>query len=1402
MHTAILSMALLCGQLALLSGSDPTEGSQVIGAERASLSPNRITVDSPSVLRTTSSRDKVAEDTYRGALGRVQFFSRMMLCGIIFLTVVFMFQPPQGGGGAQTNMRMPPRWEPSMEATLPFRTWMQDLMLWTIVTDLTAPQQTAAIISQLGGPARKLARTLTPDEVYNGGVVNGQRLDPVSFLLHGLSARFAPLDEENRLRAAQDLLSFARRQGESIDSLISRFDITRSLARQEGGGALSIETASLILLRSCGVSSEQFQTLTQPFGLRLPSTEPEYSQLCHHLRRMAHIVERHPNNIASGLRQQAHFSQAFMTEADTGSSYSADPWDNSGAASAFDAPPGFGPSAATDWAFAANTFNADGSGTDSETSSDHDEPLPVEDLQGMTNGQADEYLFGQYQQAKKRWRRYTGKPVRSLRRVLKRKGKGKGKRNSYLNLDSLLQQSSYFRGKGKGGKSSGKGFGRKQNPCGRDGEPLRCSICGSAYHLRARCDRRDQAGSSGATGSQPQRQAPAFTVEPAAPAGGLHFAAFESESSSWVPVSPRSITSSRHESLHTETSRRAQHPSSSAGYPAGNAATASAEHHSMTPDPWMTQADPWMQWLHDDAPLANEPRAEVPTARLPRTHTDSGWFVPGLGDVGVQQSFSESLGFAPSTPPPPLPSNMQARDGVNAPDWFQSVQRAMSQIQTANAASRGEARSSIHGTGSAESSAGALPSIFAAHSGLIANPASQWNEVGSIFAPPSGPTIFSQVQSLRRAPTAADRRPAQEDARPFQGHGSSCVVCLDEFTAGDDVCRMSCGHTYHCICIGELAAQVGAEFDDNGNVSVVCPSCRAQVHVARSWRYPDLTRAASSEHSQTQPQEATEPEEPPSTPEARSRDPEEFMSPEEQAFPWWPVPSHELEPEASQSTTAYHSNVRLPDGRIGLLVDPGSYGNLVGADWLREASARMQGTPSFKQRPSPLQVGGVGKGAQLCQSDCVMPIVLTRQDGSVTSGTFTSPVVSQSGCPALLGLKTLADNRAILDLGKNQLHFLGPGEPAMVLPPGSETFQLESAMSGHLLLPCTASVAATEGEHHLFADNDVEHHWANPCPDQIIAEEQECAEALHSRNYEVAVEALRKIVNRWSQRSGAPPEGRFSDQGGFSVCFGAYTHGGQQGLTQVTKGRPNMTRLLAMMVTDKVPNQKFSSMMLIVNASAPVHTDKYNSGHNILLPVTVPANGGGLWLELRTGDTVTGQVQIRDGSSGPVAGQAIPLSAGQPAVFDPKTKHATELWSRGARVVIAAFTTGGAAKLPESEVLELVDLGLPVDDEGLLSSSATVESTGVSAVQSLQHAMHGQAAQGLHSSARESDIEQCQPARASTSSTTSSSVARSSRRRLAPKTMGFIRRVLLISIFHSTAAAFLDCQWEVPTQTA
>ncbi|MFM7979745.1 MAG: hypothetical protein ACKPKO_10555, partial [Candidatus Fonsibacter sp.] len=65
-------------------------------------------------------------------------------------------------------------------------------------TDLQFDQQAAAIVMRLGGSARELVRSITPDEFMNCGVVNGVPVDPVTYVVHGLHQRFALLDDEHR----------------------------------------------------------------------------------------------------------------------------------------------------------------------------------------------------------------------------------------------------------------------------------------------------------------------------------------------------------------------------------------------------------------------------------------------------------------------------------------------------------------------------------------------------------------------------------------------------------------------------------------------------------------------------------------------------------------------------------------------------------------------------------------------------------------------------------------------------------------------------------------------------------------------------------------------------------------------------------------------------------------------------------------------------------------------------------------------------------------------------------------------------------------------------------------------------------------------------------------------------
>ena len=126
-------------------------------------------------------------------------------------------------------------------------------------------------------------------------------------------------------------------------------------------------------------------------------------------------------------------------------------------------------------------------------------------------------------------------------------------------------------------------------------------------------------------------------------------------------------------------------------------------------------------------------------------------------------------------------------------------------------------------------------------------------------------------------------------------------------------------------------------------------------------------------------------------------------------------------------------------------------------------AAQNSRKPKSVQRQRPLKVSGVGNGSQQCKFDCCLPVALKRTDGSTVEGTFTAPTVGDSSeLPSLLGLQTLIDNKAILDFGTRQLHFIKNGAATIDLPSGSSTFQLEHAPSGHLVLPCSNFQEAEE----------------------------------------------------------------------------------------------------------------------------------------------------------------------------------------------------------------------------------------------------------------------------------------------------------------------------------------------------
>ena len=111
--------------------------------------------------------------------------------------------------------------------------------------------------------------------LIQGGIINGNPVPPMTYLMHSLAERWGQLDEEERTQAIQQLLNFSRRQGERIDDLLTRVDVVRHRAQPTGQLAIGFEGLASLLLRAAGISTEQLTTLLEHYNMTYPSTNQQ-----------------------------------------------------------------------------------------------------------------------------------------------------------------------------------------------------------------------------------------------------------------------------------------------------------------------------------------------------------------------------------------------------------------------------------------------------------------------------------------------------------------------------------------------------------------------------------------------------------------------------------------------------------------------------------------------------------------------------------------------------------------------------------------------------------------------------------------------------------------------------------------------------------------------------------------------------------------------------------------------------------------------------------------------------------------------------------------------------------------------------------------------------------------------
>ena len=131
----------------------------------------------------------------------------------------------------------------------------------------------------------------------------------------------------------------------------------------------------------------------------------------------------------------------------------------------------------------------------------------------------------------------------------------------------------------------------------------------------------------------------------------------------------------------------------------------------------------------------------------------------------------------------------------------------------------------------------------------------------------------------------------------------------------------------------------------------------------------------------------------------------------------------------------------LPNGEKIIIPDTGAFGSVTGAILARELAieAKKHGANvSTEKLDSPFVIGGVGNGTQTCHYRLNIDLAVPETNGSATTMNWKPPIVEGTGegLPGLLGLNSLEENRAILDVGNKKMMYPGPGEVTYNIPQG------------------------------------------------------------------------------------------------------------------------------------------------------------------------------------------------------------------------------------------------------------------------------------------------------------------------------------------------------------------------------
>ena len=150
------------------------------------------------------------------------------------------------------------------------------------------------------------------------------------------------------------------------------------------------------------------------------------------------------------------------------------------------------------------------------------------------------------------------------------------------------------------------------------------------------------------------------------------------------------------------------------------------------------------------------------------------------------------------------------------------------------------------------------------------------------------------------------------------------------------------------------------------------------------------------------------------------------------------------------------------------------------------------------------------------------------------------------------------------------------------------------------------------------------------------------------------------ILNSWSLDTATQLIQSLAREGFFEKRkFGVFRHGGTVGWLMGLREFPVITKLLVRYIVEIAPEAVFTSVLVTCDAQKGMHRDTNNDFRtkNYVVPVTVPRRGGELWIELKPGDVVKGNIEQREVGNQRLYGQLEQLQQGECIAFDPGRYH-------------------------------------------------------------------------------------------------------------------------------------------------